>query len=76
MGWCQALASVSAAVGQVSTQAPQPTHPLEASGTSPAVAMRKSGPRPNTCQIDSPCTSSQMRTQRLQAMQRLMSTRM
>jgi hypothetical protein len=63
--------SESAPVGQVSTQAPQNTHPLSSSGLSKAVPMVASLLRWVKAMALSPRSSSQTRTQRPQRMQML-----
>ena len=65
--------SSSVAVGQACTQAPHETH-SESRKDSPAPALTfESKPRPAIVRAKVPCTSSQARTQRLQAMHLLAS---
>ena len=68
-GWpCSiTLFSISVAVGQAWTQAPQETHSQPRKSVGPG-AMRLSKPRPVMVSAKVPCTSSQARTQRLQTM--------
>ena len=62
------LFSMSVAVGQASTQAPQDTH-SESRNDSPMLAETlDSKPRPSIVSANVPCTSSQARTQREQTM--------
>src|SRR5205814_6868260 len=56
--------SVSAAVGQASTHAPQETHSDSRNGWSWLAATLDSKPRPWMVSAKVPCTSSQARTQR------------
>jgi hypothetical protein len=60
--------SISVAVGQACTQAPQDTHSDSRNGTSALAATRDSNPRPPMVSANVPCTSSQARTQREQTM--------
>ena len=60
--------SISVAVGQACTQAPQETHSLPMKLSFWPAAMRESKPRPSTVSANVPCTSSQARTQRLHTM--------
>src|SRR3954466_8315992 len=68
-GWpCSMIEfSVSVAVGQAWTQAPQETHSDCMNRTSPGEIL-DSKPRPLTVRAKVPCTSSQARTQREQTM--------
>ena len=59
--------SISVAVGQACTQAPQETHSEDMKSAAP-VAICESKPRPRTVSAKVPCTSSQARTQREQTM--------
>ena len=59
--------SLSVAVGQACTQAPQDTHSEDRKST-PPVATFESNPRPRMVSANVPCTSSQARTQREQTM--------
>ena len=69
-GWPSSITvfSVSVAVGQACTQAPQETHSLCMKGSSMPGETRDSKPRPEIVSANVPCTSSQARTQRLQTM--------
>jgi len=60
--------SISVAVGQACTQAPQETHSLDMNGSACPAATREPKPRPSMVSAKVPCTSSQARTQRLQTM--------
>ena len=60
--------SVSAAVGQASTHAPQETHSESRNGSSWLAATLEAKPRPSMVSANVPCTSSQARTQREQTM--------
>ncbi len=61
--------SVSVAVGQACTQAPQETHSEERKWSSRMPAeTREPKPRPSIVSAKVPCTSSQARTQREQTM--------
>ena len=60
--------SVSVAVGQALTQAPQETHSESRNDSSALAAIFDSKPRPDTVNANVPCTSSQARTQREQTM--------
>ena len=71
---CPAAASdfsESAAVGQASTHAPQDTHSDVRNGSSWLATIRESKPRPSIVSASVLWVSSQARTQREQAMQRL-----
>ena len=59
--------SMSVAVGQACTQAPQETHSEEKKSSAP-VFTEASKPRPSMVSAYVPCTSSQARTQREQTM--------
>ena len=59
--------SLSVAVGQACTQAPQETHSEDRKST-PPVETLESKPRPRMVSANVPCTSSQARTQREQTM--------
>ena len=59
--------SVSVAVGQACTQAPQDTHSLSMKSVPPA-DTRLLKPRPSMVSAKVPCTSSHARTQRLHTM--------
>ena len=59
--------SISVAVGQACTQAPQETQSDDMKSLAP-VAMTESNPRPSTVSAKVPCTSLQARTQREQTM--------
>src|SRR5579859_2840639 len=61
--------SVSAAVGQDSTQAPQETHSESRKGSFWLAETLESKPRPWMVNAKVPCTPSQARTQREQTMQ-------
>ena len=65
--WSMTDFSISVAVGQACTQAPQETH-SEARKSSAPVATLDSKPRPSMVRAKVPCTSAQARTQREQAM--------
>ena len=69
-GWPSSITvfSVSVAVGQAWTHAPQETHSLCMNGSSMPGDTRDSKPRPEIVSANVPCTSSQARTQRLQTM--------
>ena len=69
-GWpsCTRLFSVSVAVGQACTQAPQDTHSEVRKLSPPAAATRDSKPRPVMVKAKVPWISSQARTHRLQTM--------
>ena len=58
------LFSISVAVGQACTQAPQETHSDSRNGTLALADTRLSNPRPPMVSAKVPCTSSQARTQR------------
>ena len=60
--------SISVAVGQACTQAPQDTHSLVRNGSSMPAATFDSKPRPWMVSAKVPWTSSQARTQREQTM--------
>ena len=60
--------SVSVAVGQACTQAPQETHSDSRNGWCMPGETRLSKPRPSMVSAKVPCTSSQARTQREQTM--------
>ncbi len=60
--------SISVAVGQACTQAPQETHSLVRNGSSMPAAILEAKPRPSMVSAKVPCTSSQARTQREQTM--------
>lgn len=60
--------SVSVAVGQACTQAPQETHSEETKSSFMPAETRESKPRPLIVSAKVPCTSSQARTQREQTM--------
>ncbi len=60
--------SVSAAVGQASTQAPQETHSESRKGSFWLAATLEAKPRPWMVSANVPCVSSQARTQREQTM--------
>ena len=60
--------SVSVAVGQACTQAPQDTHSDSKKASLMPGDTRLSKPRPLIVSAKVPCTSSQARTQRLQTM--------
>src|SRR5438445_12946446 len=60
--------SVSVAVGQASTQAPQETHSDSMKAWSCPAETRASKPRPEIVSANVPCVSSHARTQRLQTM--------
>src|ERR1700692_1986352 len=60
--------SISVAVGQACTQAPQETHSLVRNGSSMPAATLDSNPRPWIVSANVPWTSSQARTQREQTM--------
>ena len=62
--------SVSAAVGQASTQAPQETHSESRNGWFWLAATLEPKPRPWMVSARVPCVSSQARTQREQTMHR------
>ena len=62
------LVSVSVAVGHAATHAPHDTHSLPKNGSACDAATRLSKPRPAMVSANVPCTSSQARTQREQAM--------
>src|SRR5688572_5774557 len=62
--------SMSAPVGQASTQAPQDTHSDSRNGWSWEADTRDSRPRPWMVNANVPCVSSQARTQREQTMHR------
>ena len=59
--------SLSVAVGQACTQAPQETHSDDRKSTPPGDTL-ESKPRPRIVSANVPCTSSQARTQREQTM--------
>jgi len=59
--------SISVAVGQACTQAPQETQSDDRKSSAP-VAITDSNPRPRTVSAKVPCTSLQARTQREQTM--------
>jgi hypothetical protein len=61
--------SLSAAVGQASTQAPHETHSDCRNGWSWLATTRDANPRPSIVNANVPWVSSQARTQREQAMQ-------
>ena len=61
------LFSLSVAVGQACTQAPQETHSDDRKSTPPGETF-ESKPRPRMVSANVPCTSSQARTQREQTM--------
>ena len=67
--------SISAPVGQASTQAPQDTHSDSRKGSFCEATMRDSSPRPCTVSAYVPWVSSQARTQREQTMQESLSKR-
>ena len=69
-GWpiSMTLASVSVAVGQAWTQAPQETHSESKKASLMPGETRLSKPRPAMVSAKVPCTSSQARTQREQTM--------
>ena len=60
--------SVSVAVGQAWTQAPQETHSEPRNDSSMPGDTTESKPRPAMVSANVPCTSSQARTQREQTM--------
>jgi hypothetical protein len=60
--------SCSVAVGQACTHAPQDTQSDSMNGTPAPAATFESNPRPSIVSAIVPCTSSQARTQREQAM--------
>ena len=60
--------SVSVAVGQACTQAPQETHSEARKSSCMPGDTRLSKPRPSMVSAKVPCTSSQARTQREQTM--------
>jgi hypothetical protein len=60
--------SLSAAVGQDSTHAPQETHSDSRNGSSWLATTREAKPRPSIVSAKVPWTSSQARTQREQLM--------
>jgi hypothetical protein len=60
--------SVSVAVGQAATQAPQDTHSDSRKLSFWLAATRESKPRPSIVSANVPCVSSQARTQRLHTM--------
>src|ERR1700733_11497704 len=60
--------SISVAVGQACTQAPQETHSLVRNGSSIPAATFDMKPLPWMVSAKVPCTSSQARTQREQTM--------
>src|ERR1700742_3023537 len=60
--------SISVAVGQACTQAPQETHSLAKNASSMPAATFDMKPRPWMVSANVPCTSSQARTQREQTM--------
>jgi hypothetical protein len=62
------LFSISVAVGQACTQAPQDTHSEPRKSAPPAGLTRDSKPRPAMVSANVPWVSSQARTQRLQTM--------
>ena len=61
------LFSLSVAVGQACTQAPQETHSDDMKSTPPGETLLAK-PRPRIVSANVPCTSSQARTQREQTM--------
>src|SRR5262245_28890064 len=69
------LFSMSAPVGQASTQAPQDTHSDSRNGSCCDADTRDSRPRPSMVSANVPCVSSQARTQREQTMHRSLSKR-
>src|SRR5262245_42503589 len=60
--------SLSVAVGQACTQAPQETHSLARKLSAMPGDTRLSKPRPEIVSANVPCVSSHARTQRLQTM--------
>ncbi len=60
--------SVSVAVGQACTQAPQETHSDSRKFSCMPAETKLSKPRPSMVSAKVPCTSSQARTQREQTM--------
>ena len=60
--------SLSVAVGQACTQAPQDTHSDWRNGSAMLGETKDSKPRPAMVRAKVPCTSSQARTQREQTM--------
>ena len=60
--------SISVAVGQACTQAPQETHSESRKSSSMPAATLEAKPRPSMVSAKVPCTSSQARTQREQTM--------
>ena len=60
--------SLSVAVGQACTQAPQDTHSDSRKGPAWLAETNDSKPRPAMVRAKVPCTSSQARTQREQTM--------
>src|SRR5262245_3669875 len=67
--------SISAPVGQASTQAPQDTHSDSRNGSLCDAETRDSSPRPSMVSANVPWVSSQARTQREQTMHRSLSKR-
>ena len=69
-GWPISISafSLSVAVGQACTQAPQETHSLSRKLSDMPGDTRLSKPRPEIVSAKVPCTSSHARTQRLQTM--------
>jgi hypothetical protein len=69
-GWPSSITffSVSVAVGQACTQAPQETHSEVMNGSDWPGDTRLSKPRAEMVRAKVPCTSSQARTQREQTM--------
>src|SRR3954463_110912 len=65
--------SISAPVGQASTQAPQDTHSDSRKGSSWEADTRDSRPRPSMVNANVPWVSSQARTQREHTMHRSLS---
>src|SRR6185295_14706592 len=67
--------SISAPVGQASTQAPHDTHSDSRKGSLCEAETRESSPRPSMVSAYVPWVSSQARTQREQTMHRSLSKR-